>query len=213
MAKRMKGGMAPGPATDAYGTTVIDPTANVIRDINAAVRRLDDLANKESKFNIRLHKQEVYSARQENRHLREIVHIKSEYQTKIAKAESRRINAIRAVDVQAVASARLEAEGRATALASQVALSAEAMRVQVAASAAAAATALLGEIGPLKKDIADLRQVQYETAGGKAQGTESQGGYRAWMGIAIAAFIGLSTLALMTLGTIVSVVIFVLNRQ
>lgn len=157
-------------ASDTHAVP-IDPTANVLDKVASEVRRLDDLRENDKQWRSRMDDDR-------ERHAREI-----------RAAESARIDAIRAVDVGAVASARVEAEARATTLANTVVSSADVMRVQVAAAAGAAATALIGEIGPLKKDIADLRQVQYETAGGKTQTQESRevsGSRGAWLGVAVA---------------------------
>lgn len=89
-------------------------------------------------------------------------------------AESDRINAIRAVDVGAVAAAAAVSATQATTLAAQVALSADALRTQVAASAAAAAIAQSNALDPIQKDIADLRKAQYEAQGQRTQVVETR---------------------------------------
>ncbi|WP_330253154.1 hypothetical protein OG874_00615 [Nocardia sp. NBC_00565] len=95
-------------------------------------------------------------------------------------AEADRINAIRQVDVNAVQRAAEVADNRATTLAGQVSTAAEAMRAALAAA-----------LEPIQKDIADLRQAQYLTAGGKTQIVETQAkGASAglWIGVAVGGF-------------------------
>lgn len=148
----------PGLGVDARGNPVIDPTANVLQLVQAAIARLDDL-------------REVGL-----RHVNEISAGRGEYEQKLREAEAGRIDAIRAVDVQAVQRAADVQAAQAATLATQV-----------TDTAAAFALALDAALVPIKKDIADLRQVQYETAGGKAQTIETGTSRNAVAGIAVAA--------------------------
>jgi cobalamin biosynthesis Mg chelatase CobN len=150
------GSANPGLGVDSEGNPVLDPTKNVLDLVEAAIKRQDDLREAES------------------RHVREVASLRAEYQAELRQAETDRINAIRAVDVQAVQQAATVAETRATALANQVAASAEAMRSQVAAAAGAAATSLAAALEPVQKDIADLRRAQYEAQGQKTQVVEAR---------------------------------------
>lgn len=171
----VKGG-SEGPATDVHNEPVIDPTKNVLQLVEAAIRRQDDLRKLEA------------------RGLRREAEMRAKYEDRLSQAESARIDAIRRVDVEAVQQASAVAETRATALATQVAASAEAMRNQVAAAATAAATSLAAALVPLQEAIADLRRAQYEQQGQKAQVTEtrSKGANNGlWIGIAIAGVFGL----------------------
>jgi hypothetical protein len=154
------GRRGPGPGVDAQGQPVIDPTQNVLDLVEAAIKRQDDLRDLEAG------------------HVREIVALRASYDTELRLAESARIDAIRAVDASAVQRAAEVSAIQATTLAGQVAAAAEAMRVQVSAAATTAATNLLTALDPVRKDIADLRQVQYETAGGRAQTVEASTGIR-----------------------------------
>jgi hypothetical protein len=158
-----------GPATDALGGPVIDPTKNVLDLVDSETRRQDNLREAES------------------RHVREIIHLRGQETTKemeatqyverlraehareLRRAEAARIDAIRAVDVGAVQQAAQVQATQATTLAAQVATSAETLRTQVAAAASAATIALAAALEPVQKDIADLRRVQYEAVGTKAQ--------------------------------------------
>jgi len=169
-----------------------DPTVNVRALIAAATRRTDDLRE------------------QESHHVRDVIKLRSDYDDKLRDAESKRIDAIRAVDVGAVAAAAQVAESRATTLATQVATSAEAMRVQVAATATAASVGLTAALEPIQKDIADLRRVQYEAVGGKEQVTTSQaktGSWGLWIGLAVTATAAFTTFLLGVVGVVIAVLV------
>ena len=133
----------PGPAVDARGIPAQDPTANVIAVVGAA--------NKSLRRELKLHMM---------------------YQAKLAKAESQRINAIRAVDVAAVATARGEAEQRATALATQVLGLADTLRTQVATTAATGETNSRTALQPMQDDIRALRDAQSAFVGAKVADTD-----------------------------------------
>lgn len=135
---------------------VIDPTQNVLDLVAAAIQRQDDLRGAEA------------------RHLREVGEIRAHYTSELRRAETARIDAIRAVDVGAVNRAAEVAALQATTLAGQVAQSAETLRTQVAAAATAATVALAAALEPIQKDIADLRRAQYEAQGKGAQVGESR---------------------------------------
>jgi hypothetical protein len=161
---------SPGPSTDRHNDPVVDPTANVRELVEAAIQRQDDLRESDS------------------RHVREIVALRAEYDEQLRKAETARIDAIRAVDVGAVNRAAEVAATQATTLAGQVAISAETLRAQVAAAASAATVALAAALEPVQKDIADLRRAQYEAQGQKTQVVETQNrgtSIGMWIGVAL----------------------------
>lgn len=162
----------PGPATDAGGNPVLDPTSNVMALVAAANQRQDDLREIESK------------------HIREILDLRAEHVKEARESEAARINAIRAVDVQAVQQAAEVQTTQAQTLAATVSTSAEAMRSQVAAAASAAVTGLAAALEPIQKDIQDLRKAQYEAQGQKTQVVETRAvsaNSGMWWGVAIAA--------------------------
>ena len=140
----------PGPAVDAQGRPVIDPTENVIALVNAEARRLGEMLDAVTG------------------HAVDMANLRAEYDEKLRKAETERIDAIRAVDVGAVNRAAEVSAQQANTLAAQVSQSAETLRTQVAAAATAATVALAAALEPIQKDIADLRRAQYEQAGSKA---------------------------------------------
>lgn len=135
----------PGPGVDSTGQPVIDPTRNVLDLVAAAIQRQDDLRESQAAG------------------LRREVTLRAEYDEKLRKAESARIDAIRAVDVGAVQRAAEVSTQQATTLAAQVALSAEAVRTTLAAA-----------MEPIQKDIADLRRAQYEAQGSRGQVGETR---------------------------------------
>lgn len=95
----------PGPGVDAEGAPVVDPTANVLALVEAAAKRLDDLAA-----------------------------LRSNYEAQLRQAETARIDAIRAVDVGAVQRAAEVAAAQAEALRNQVAVAATATAAALAAA-------------------------------------------------------------------------------
>lgn len=181
MEEQRASGGSPGPSTDRLNNPVVDPTQNVLDLVGAAIQRQDDLRE------------------QESRHVREVESLRAQYQMELRSAETERINAIRAVDVAAVQQAATVAETRATALANQVAQSAEAMRNQVAAAAAAAATSLAAALVPIQEAIADLRRAQYEQQGSKSQVQEhrsNSGSIMAYIFGAVASIVAIGSLIL-----------------
>lgn len=190
----------PSPETDDQGRIIVDPTLNVIALHEAGMRRQDDLRNSE------------------NRRIRERVHMEAKiadlraiHTREMRKAEKSRLNAIRGVDQAAVSASASAAEIRAATLAAQVALSADAMRTTVAATAQAAQENLTRALDPIQKDIGELRQVQYTTAGGKAESVETKTESRAhvsnvgmWIGLAVAVVFGFSTTVLSATAIIVA---------
>jgi len=156
------------PDVIPFGWT--DPTKNVESLVKAAMERQDDMRNLVAE------------------HAHEMAELRERYATDLRKAESARIDAIRAVDVGAVAAAATVAATQANTLAAQVATSAETLRTQVAAAATAATVALAAALEPIQKDIADLRRAQYEAQGQKTQIVETQAvttGYHASTGLII----------------------------
>ncbi len=157
-----------GPGVDARGQAVLDPTKNVLDLVNAAVIRLNDLRDLDAKYSEKLRTQA-------DAHIHEIMAMRDRFETTIRVQESARIDAIRAVDVAAVArQAEVQATQAAT-LAAAVATSAETLRGQVAATAGAAAVNLATSLEPITTSIAALQRSQYELQGQAANKQESKG--------------------------------------
>jgi hypothetical protein len=169
----------PGAGVDASGNPVLDPTKNVLDLVEAAVIRLNDLREADKE------------------HRKEMDELRTSFAREIREAETARIDAIRAVDVGAVQRAAEVQADVATALANQVALSAETLRNTVSETATLSAAALAQAIDPLQKAIDDLRRAQYEQQGQKQQVVERQAagsGVGLWAGIALSGFVALVSL-------------------
>ena len=124
-----------------------DPSANVLQLVGNAVKYLEDL-----------HRQgmEAYSER-----LQASINTSQRERA----AETERINALRAVDVQAVSIANDRAIKQAEVLATQVAQSAEALRILVAQTASTIAVQLAQVTNQLIERIAALEKARYEDVG------------------------------------------------
>lgn len=79
---RLPGTSSPGPGVDRHGTPVVDPTANVLDLVRAAIQRQDDLRESES------------------RHIRELAAIRAGYDEQMRLAEQEKAS-VRAVGLYA----------------------------------------------------------------------------------------------------------------
>lgn len=138
-------GSSQGPATDRHNEPVVDPTKNVLDLVDQAIKRQDDM-------------REAFEKR-----LIEQIALRADYDEKLRKAESERIDAIRAVDVGNVQRAAEVQATQALALANQVVATASALETKLGAT-----------VAPLQTRIDDLTRVQYEGVGSKTQVVESQ---------------------------------------
>lgn len=128
---------------------VVDPTANVLSLVEAAVKRLDDLRAAET------------------RRIDEQARLVAHYTRLLTEAEAKRIDAIRSVDAAAVGVASERATAQAAVLANQVVASAETLRSLVATTAATVATQLQNLSTQLTDRVSLLEKAQYETKGAK----------------------------------------------
>lgn len=148
------GGGSTGPAVDRTGTPVIDPTENVIALTQAESKRQDDLRAASDRFN-----------QSEIQHVKELAALRSEFIKQLAEAEAKRIDAIRAVDVNAVAVASERQAAAATVLANQVAQSADALRTLVATTASATAEQSRQQLTQITDRLSVVEKSQYEGRG------------------------------------------------
>lgn len=148
------------PTTYAAGVpdAKTDPTANVLDLVDAAVKRLNDLRAAEVRRTDDLRKAE-------RRRINEQMALRAKFDSKLREAEAKRIDAIRAVDVNAVSVASERANQQATVLANQVAASAETLRALVATTASSNAQQLSQITQQLTDRLAKLEQAQYEGSG------------------------------------------------
>jgi hypothetical protein len=126
---------------------LIDPTTNVLSLVAAETKRSDDLRKAES------------------RRVDEVLELRAMYAEKLSIAEAKRIDAIRSVDVGAVAIASERAAQQAAVLASQVLQSAETLRALVSTTAGQVAANLLTISSQLNDRISALEKSQYEKTG------------------------------------------------
>ena len=155
-----------GVAVDVFGNPTMDPTSNVFAFVGAAVKRLDDLREAEAR---RVNEKIIDEAS----HSRELATLRATYDEKLDIAEAKRIDAIRAVDVSAVAVAAERAAAAAGVLANQVATSADQLRTLVQTQAVTVATAQQQLIEPIMTRIAAMERSMYE-ASGKSGVTDPQ---------------------------------------
>ena len=118
---------------------VRDPTINVQNLLRAAVKRIDDLRDAETR---RVDERSIYTSthlelriNEEAAHTSEVMALRSSYEKQLAEKESARINAIREVDVAAVAIANERVTNQAAILATNQATSADALRTLATSTA------------------------------------------------------------------------------
>ena len=133
-------------------TGAIDPTANVLALVDAAVTRINDLQSAEF------------------RRIDQVMKLSAEFNEKLSVAEAKRIDAIRAVDVTAVSVASERASAQAAVLATNLAATSEALRALIAATAQAGAAQLQQLQVQMTDRISLLEKAQYE---GKGRGSLS----------------------------------------
>lgn len=137
-------------------TAYTDPTYNVMSLVRAEAQRQDDLREMNDR-----HLRDMINVRADDN--RELIIVRAEYEEKLRLAEAKRIDAIRAVDVAALNRAQEVALQQASALAQQVTTVADTFR-----------TALSTELGLIRRDIAELRELQSAQAGAKVQVAETR---------------------------------------
>jgi hypothetical protein len=166
----------PGIGVDARGGAVIDPTKNVLDLVAAAIARQDDLraaskelfdaklASEEKLSELRyIHSVEVAKALSDQ--LNAEARLRAEYDARLRDAESRRIDAIRLVDVNAVAEDRRRTGEQAVALATQVSQSADTVRALVASTKTSTDLSTNQITEALSRRITTLEQAGYQQAG------------------------------------------------
>jgi 3-oxoacyl-ACP reductase-like protein len=173
---------APAPASPGPGDRLAipsDPTQNVLDLVRAESRYQDGMRQMfkelvEARLNgireladLRAQHQAA-TATAEARRVDEQAALRAGFSEKLSVAEASRIDAIRAVDVAAVAVASQRASDQAIVLANQVAQSAEALRTLVASTANTVAQSQQVLSTTLSTRITTLEQAQYEGKGRSA---------------------------------------------
>jgi len=143
-----------GIGVDAHGGPVIDPTANVLSLVDAAVKRLDDLAEADRRSN-----------HLEHEHVREIATLRASHEKELRDMEAFRLNAIRQVDQLAVSTAADRALQAIQALAATTASNADNLRNALASTATTIATQTTAANAAMTERIAALEKSSYLGAG------------------------------------------------
>jgi hypothetical protein len=183
---------------------VIDPTENVKALNEAGTRRLDDLRKMEAKA---MHRELKYMRREMRTY--------AKHAREMREGETKRLDAVRLVDVGNVNRAAEVAADQASVLAQQLVATKEQTQTQVTAVSDQnrALVSALGEtftaalaaaIDPMRVDIRDLRTEQSRTEGGKEQSTESRG-VGQWATVAVIAGFGLLVTAFLALLSMVAI--------
>jgi len=118
--------------------------------------------------------------------------LRASYDEKLRDLEAKRIDAIRAVDVAAVATERERSNQTATVLANQVSSSAETLRNLVASTAAAVATNLQNVANQLADRLSLLEKSQYQIGGRDQQRDVAKVDMGKYVGWIIALALGLA---------------------
>jgi hypothetical protein len=157
------------PDKDIREIPLIDPTENVLKHVEGAVKRLDDLQLSEDRRQaeiLTLNVKRLDDLRSaESRRIDEEAKMREDFANQLREAEAKRIDAIRAVDVNAVAVASERASAQASLLATQVSQSAEALRVLVASTATTMATQQDQSSKQSNDRLAQVEKAQYENQG------------------------------------------------
>jgi len=159
-ARRSKGS-ASGLGVDAWGGPVVDPTENVISLTQAESKRQDDLRTAERRWITAKLKSVSAQARLRAQHAKEV----HNYVKEIAEKESKRIDAVRAVDVLAAQTESARSLSALATLAAQTTTMAETLRAAVAQTAVTLATSTAQIINPIIERIASLEKSSYEGSG------------------------------------------------
>jgi hypothetical protein len=175
MAAKKDNGRA-GLAVDYASAPAFDPSENVKALNEAANKRQDDLREFQGRlFEAKLHCQEEITSlhmqhitetrNAEARRVDEQAALRADFAEKLRDAEAKRIDAIRVVDVNAVAVAAQRSSDQATVLATTVQQSAETLRSLVATTANTQAVAQRQVDDTLSGRITTLEQAQYKGEG------------------------------------------------
>lgn len=166
--KTPNGDKMQGPPVDKAGEIAIDPTQNVLDLVKAAVLRLDDLREASERREDDLRDAAKCLSNTKHEHIKEVMSIRAIHAHDLSEAETRRLDAIRAIDVAAVGIATERAAASATVLANQVSSSAETLRALVANTATAASATAASAFSQLSDRISLLERTSYEGSGKSA---------------------------------------------
>jgi hypothetical protein len=177
-----------GPATDARGTPVRDPSPNVLDVVRTGL-------TSESQ----LRKQGLKALRRE-----QALHIK--YNRKLAKAESSRVDAIHAADEAARGREAIVNAAQTAQLAKQVTDTAEAVRISSEQQRTSMVDLLKTTMEPVNKSLAELTKALYSGEGAAGQRRTGRDNSQWLIGTAIAIAVIIATIVVHFLPTVASTV-------
>ena len=150
-----------GIPVDSAGGPTVDPTKNVLDLVNAAVKRIDDMAALHERLaNEQLRRVEAVITYQDK-----LAGVREQHQRELDAAESGRLNSIRQVDREEVAKTAASAQTAIATLATTTNTMAETLRTQVATVAAAAESRQSAFAGDVNKRLSALELSSSEGKG------------------------------------------------
>jgi hypothetical protein len=151
---------------------VPDPTVNVRHELATAVKSITDMQRSaiRREDDLRNAHEELSKTRAE--HGEKLARVRqwaaqetAKGQRREAKSESKRLNAVRKVDVAAGGVATATAERTAALLATQLAVTADTLRKQVETTATTQEQKLENQLNPMRIDLRELRELSSRSAG------------------------------------------------
>jgi hypothetical protein len=136
------------------GVPLRDPTPNVLDLVNAAVRRIDDMAILRGQLSL----EQIRRVEQAQLFAESMAVLRSEHNREIRHMESDRVDKIRSVDVANAAATAAQLLSAVTTLATTAQATAETLRNQVAATAAAVASQTERVVNPIIERLALLEK-------------------------------------------------------
>jgi len=155
------GNSSTGLAIDSSGRPAYDPSENVLQLTNAAVERIDDMAE----LRALLVDAQLKSVEREWINQEKLAIIRSEHNKEIRHLESDRLDKIRSVDVANAAATAAQLLSAVQTLATTAAGTAETLRNQVTATATAVANQTERIINPIIERVGLLEKSQYMITG------------------------------------------------
>lgn len=154
-----------GQAVDRFGDLAVDPSQNVLQLTEAAVQRIDDMAD----LRDRLMDEKIKRMERESIHLNEKAEIRAEQNERLRQAEAARLDSIRQVDREDVNKTAAQALGAIQILQAQTNTTAETLRAQVANTATTIANQLTQLFAESNKRLSALELTSSEGRGKQAR--------------------------------------------
>ena len=155
------------PGANPRSNVVVDPTANVKDLVFAESRRQDDLRQADKVLSDTKHANQTEVAKIHSDHESQIGQLREDYQAKIQKAESGRLDSIRQVDREEVAKTAVAANNAITTLAKQTTDLQQTLAKQVTDTAAAQEARYSSQMSDFNKRVSAL-----ELSGSEGKGKQ-----------------------------------------